>query len=478
MERLTGLDAAFLYLETPSFLMHVAMVAIVDPRTMPGGYSFRAFKDLIRSRIPRLAPFRRRLVQVPFRLNHPVWVDCSDFDLDFHVRRVAVPSPGGQAELMELIGDITSRQLDRARPLWEIWVIEGLEDGRVAIVPKVHHAAVDGVSGAEIMVHLFDLSPATVPAVPRSVTTLDPSVPENEPVPSDGELVVQALRDRWTDPRNLIDTARRTVRGALDVARRYEEPGAVGMAIPFTAPRVSFNQSITAHRTCATAGVSLDEAKALKNRFGTTVNDVVLELCSSALRRYLESRGELPTVPLVASVPISVRGEASVPERGANKVSAMLVPLPTHLSSPEDRLRAIAAHTRGAKEDHRAIGADKLQVWAEHAAPALFALAARVYTGARLAERHRPIHNLVISNVPGPRFPLYFAGAELVGAYPMGPVMEGAGLNVSAMSYRDEIQFGLHGCRESVPDMAKLPGWFAQAVADLRDAARVPGIAG
>lgn len=476
MERLTGLDAAFLYLESPSFHMHVSMCAIVDPSTMPGGYSFAAFKNLVRARLPQLAPFRRRLVQVPFRLHHPVWVDCPDFDLDYHVRRVAVPSPGGEAELMELVSDITSRQLDRSRPLWEVWIIEGLEGGRVAVVAKVHHSAVDGVSGAEIMVHLFDLSPLALPNARSSSTALPPTAPANELVPSDAEMVALALRDRWKNPRRLADTARRTVRGALDVARRHQAPDAVGMPAPFTAPRVSFNASITPHRACRFATVQLEDVKTVKKRFGTTVNDVVLCLCAGALRRYLASRAELPEKPLVAAVPISVRGDASVPEGGANKVSAMFVQLATQLESPVDRLRAIAVGTRGAKEDHKAIGADKLQVWAEHAAPAIFALAARLYTGMKFADRHRPILNLVISNVPGPRFPLYFAGAELVGAYPLGPVMEGAGLNITAMSYRDEIQFGLHACRETVPDLARLPGWFDESMAELLEAANAPEV--
>jgi diacylglycerol O-acyltransferase / wax synthase len=460
MERLSGMDSTFLSIETASHHMHVSMVSTWDPSEMPGGYSFEKMRALIESRLPRIPMFRRRLAEVPFNLHFPVWVEDPNFDLDYHVRRVAVPSPGGMKELCELAGDFTSRQLDRSKPLWEMQVVEGMADGTIGMLAKVHHSTIDGVSGAEMMVHLFDLEPVAAPE-PGTVKE-DERVPEH--VPSDLELVAYAARSLALQPIRMARLLPATVGSVVGLIRRRQGGGG-GMATPFSAPRTPFNAAITPHRNVSVARLSLDDVKRVKKAFGTTVNDVVLTVCSGALRRYLEGIGMLPDAPLISVVPISVRAEGA--DDGSNQVSAMFVSLATDVDDPVDRLKAIAESTKGAKEEHQAIGATMLQDWAQFAAPAVFARASRLYSGMKLADRHRPIHNVIISNVPGPPFPLYFAGSKLVMLCPLGPVMEGAGLNITVLSYMDSIDVGMIACRELMPDLDDLAECFKQSAAEL-----------
>ena len=444
MQRLTGLDATFLYMETPSTHMHVAGVAVFDPSTVPGGYSFEGVKELVESRLHLLPPFRRRLVTVPFQLHHPLWIEDPDFDLDYHVRRVALPSPGGVQELAELTADITSRQLDRSRPLWEMWVVEGLENGYIATVTKMHHSSIDGVSGAELTVNLLDLQPEPAEVDPPD----EPWRPDR--VPSDFELVAYAVNSLMRQPARAIKAVRRTTEMALNLRRRNRQPGVNPPPAPFSAPSTSLNSSITPHRKLALTSVSLDEVKRIKNAYGTTVNDVVLALCAGALRRYLDDRGELPEAPLVGMVPISVRGEDEKGTMG-NRVSAMFCNLATDIDDPVERLRAIHEGTQSAKDQESAISAETLTDWTEFAAPALAARAARLYSRMRVADRMRPPFNVTISNVPGPPFPLYSAGARMVAHYPIGPVFDGVALNITVMSYMNSMDFGLNACRETIP---------------------------
>ena len=476
MQRLTGLDAAFVYAETPTQHMHVSMVAVFDTTTVEGGYSFERVRDLIEQRLGGIPTFRRRLVEVPFRLHHPVWVDDPDFDLDYHVRRMAVPAPGSIQELCALASDFVGHPLDRSRPMWEIWVVEGLENGHIGVLAKVHHSLVDGVTGAELMVHLFDLEPNPAPepaAAPEeaAVTTSGAEGPAPAPdhLPSDLELVGYAARSLLLNPVRLVRTLPATVRSVASVVRRRRS-GDAGMATPFSAPRTPWNAALTPHRTVAVAPLSLEDVKAVKRAFGATVNDVVLALCSGALRRYLDGKGILPDASLIAVCPISVRSEGA---EGANQVSAMFVSLASDVADPADRVRVVAAGTKGAKEEHHAIGADLLRNWAEFAAPGLFARASRLYSGMRLADRHAPIHNVIVSNVPGPNFPLYLAGARLVVIAPLGPVMEGAGLNITVLSYLDKIDVGLIACRELVPDIWRLVDAFGESMEELKKAAGV-----
>ncbi len=463
MRRLTGLDASFLYLETPNNHMHVAGTYIFDPSDIPGGYSFARVKELIGNRLHKLPPFRWRLVEVPFGLHHPIWIEDPDFDLDYHVRRTALPSPGGQAELNGLAADIMGRPLDRRRPLWEIHIVEGLENGYVAMISKTHHAAIDGASGAELSTNLLDLA---------AEPTIYTDAPEwkAERMPSDSEMLVYAFNSLSKQPALLAKTLKDTVGMALTMRNRPKPEGVTPPPSMFSAPRTSLNVPLTPHRLFATADVTLDDIKKIRKSLGGTVNDVVLALCSSVLRAYLIEESELPNEPLVAMVPISVR---SGDQQGAmgNRVSNMFVSLATQIADPVERLQVIQNGTKQAKEVASAIGADTLSNWAEFAAPALAARAARLYSSMKLADKHRPAFNVTISNVPGPQFPLYSAGAKLVAWYPMGPIFDGGGLNMTVMSYCGTVHFGLVACKETVPRVNDIAAGLADAVAELLKAA-------
>lgn len=466
MERLTGLDAAFLSLETPSNHMHLIAVAILDPTEAPGGFTATTVKRLIESRLDRLPPFRRRVVRVPFGIHHPLWIEDPGFDIDFHVRQVALPSPGGPRELAAFVGEVAGWPLDRDRPLWQMYVAEGLEHGHVALIAKVHHAAIDGASGVEVLANLVDLEPTPVPA---------PSASENaEPwhadrVPTDVEMIGASMVSIARQP---VRMARAVVHLGRSLARlgtrlRNED---VHTGVPFTAPRLSWNVMITPHRQVAFSAISLDDVKVVKDAYGATVNDVVLATLSGAFRRYLLERDELPDKPLVAVIPTSVR---SMDEKQlGNRVSAMFTQLSTDRDDPLERLQAVQETMSGAKQVHADIGGNTLEEWAELAAPAMLARGARLYGQLRLADRHPPVYNLVMSNVPGPQFPLYLAGSRLVDLYPMGPVFDGAGLNVTAMSYRDQVDIGFMACRETVPDLWRLAAELPEALAELVKLAR------
>ena len=462
-ERLTGLDASFLYMETPTLHMHVAITAVFDPATVPGGYSFRRIRQLISDRIPLLPVFQRRLVEVPMRLGHPVWVDDPEFDIDNHLRRAALPSPGGMRELADFTADVISRQLHRDRPLWEMWIVEGLEDGKIALVAKMHHSTIDGVSGAELLGVLFDLEPEPPESAPLTPRQLDSRIP------SGFELVSQAMVASLMAPFDVGRMMLRTTRSLFGI-RRIRQGQTAKAALPLTAPRTSINVAVHARRRVAFAAASLDDVKKLKNKMGTTVNDVVLAMCAGALRTYLLAGDELPEIPLVSVVPVSVTPDVAE-LKGSNKVSAMFVQLPCHIEDPLERLHAIHEGTKGAKEEHKALGATTLQNWAEHATPNMFAAAARLYTGMKLADRHRPVANLVVSNVPGPDFPLYLGGSQLLGMFPLGPVMDGMGLNITIMSYLGVLYWGLASDARAVPRLWDIAAAVPQALTELMEAA-------
>lgn len=463
MERLSGLDASFLYFETPTAHMHVSGVMVFDPSTVEGGrYSFGWVLDQVERRLVPQPEFRRIPVRVPFNLHHPVWVEDPAFDLRRHVKRVGAPSPGGPEELAELAGELLSIPLDRSKPLWEMWVVEGLEGGNVALVAKMHHATIDGVTGANMMVHLFDFEADAEPPEPAEQ-------PEPERVPSDLSLVTHALRSRVKTSLQFVRTLRDTGEAAVNVVRRRRS-GHEGMPTPFTAPRTSFNRAITARRSVAFASISLDEVKAVKSALDVTVNDVLLAVCGRALLRYLEENGEQPDKSLTTVCPVSTHDDDGV--GGVNRVSALFASLATDIDDPVDQVREINKVSRAAKDEHQAIGARFLQNWGEFSGPNI-GLAMRVYSRMRLADRHAPIHNLVISNVPGPPFPLYFGGAKLVSLNPLGPIFDGAGLNVTVLSYLDSVGFGLIACPDNVPDLWRLARHVPEAFEELEKAADV-----
>ena len=441
-------------METPTLHMHTLKIAVVDPSTVPSGYSFQRFRDVLEGRLHLLPPFRRRLVEVPLRIHHPVWIEDPDFDLSHHVRRVGCPVPGGMREFAELVSDIASRQLERHRPLWEIWVVEGLDDGKVAFVAKIHHSVADGIAAASLL--------ANVAAGPAEPVPAEPWRPE--PVPGRRELLRDALTDLVRDLLGLPRLLRVTVRNMRALRRRRME-AEVAPPLPFQTPRTRFNAALTPHRIFTMSTLSLGEIRAVKNAFGVTINDVVLALVAGALRRYLSERGELPTRPLVAGIPVSTAAE---PERlGGNRVSNMFTALRSDLDDPVDRLRSIHEVTRTAKEFHNVLGAEMLRDWSEVTPPRPFAWFMRMYSRHALASRHRPPINLVVSNVPGPRSPVEIAGARIVGLYSMGPILEGIGLNVTVWSYVDSMNFGIVSCPELAPDLWDLNEALSDELAGL-----------
>src|SRR4051794_4350997 len=466
MKPLSAMDASFLHMETPSQLAHVVGTLILEPQEGDQGDNYERVLHLLRSRMHLMEPFRRRLLPVPLNLGNPVWVEDPEFDLEAHVHRVTVRPPGTMRELAEVVADIGGRPIDRSRPLWEAHVVEGLEDGKVALVTKIHHCTIDGVTGSDLMANLFDLTPDAP----------EPEPPDEdwkpEPIPSDLELVVGAVQGIARRPRTMAKVLNNAVRSAIDVVARQREAAAENRpspALPFTAPKVMWSSAITPHRVVAFGKASLDDMRTIKSAFGTTVNDVVLAACTQTLRQYLIAHDDLPDQALVCSVPVSVHGKSE--HEGTNQVSTMFVRLPVHIEDPVEQLRTINAETREAKEMQNAIGADMLQDFMQFMPPTLFNRAMRLYSSLNLADRHRPVHNLVVSNVPGPPIPLYTAGAQVVGVFPFGPLLEGAGLNLTVLSNMGHVDFGVIACRELVPDVWDIADGFAEAVLLLKKSA-------
>jgi diacylglycerol O-acyltransferase len=463
VKRMSGVDAAFLYGETPAWHMHVSAVLLIDPTETPGGFDVERFTERVARRLHLAPQFRWKLVEVPLGIDVPGWVEDPDFDLDYHIRHIGLTPPGGPQQLGELIGDLVAYKLDRSIPLWEMWVIDGLADGRVAILAKVHHSIIDGVSGSELATLLFDLEPE-----PDDVDeVVEPRV--MTPVPSSAELLVRGVGRMVLSPLRVARFTEQTVRQGLKFVgfQRRDSPP----SMPFQAPRTSFNAELTRHRRFAYTSVPLDDVRAIKDAFGVKLNDVVLAICAGSLRRYLERGGELPDTPLLAQVPMSLRTDADAGTVGT-KVGAMFASLATDVDDPVARLGAIHESTQSAKEMQQALAADKIMGLTEVTAPGLIALAARMYTLAGLDGRTPPVMNLIISNVPGPPFPLYVAGARVEAVYPMGPLLYGTGVNITVFSYTGSIDFGFMVCRELVPDHWVLAEGIAVAADELLAAAR------
>jgi diacylglycerol O-acyltransferase len=483
MDRLTGLDGAFISLESPTTHLHILGALVFDPSGVDGGVDFDRVRELVSERLHLVPAFRKRLVEVPFGLQHGSMVDDPAFDLEYHVRRVSLPPPGGHPELTALVADLASRPLDRRRPLWEFHVVEGLEGDRLALVPKVHHAIIDGVSGAEVMAAFFDLSPDPTPrplfrhgrGTPRSGQA-DPvgegrgdrSEPQWSPDPLPGGV------DHWRDVlgslpgagEEVVRTVRRTVQALRDLGIRNRDVQGVLPPAPFEAPRTSINRSISAHRRVAFAELPLADVGRVREVLGGTANDVVLTVTSGAMRRFFAERGEEPDGSLVAMVPVSVRVEEEREALG-NRISAVLVSLADGVEEPATRLGYIREGMASAKEQGRAIGSDLFAGLAQSTFPAVATRLSRLVTNLRLFDHVAPVFNLIVSNVPGPQFPLYLAGARMVAMYPLGPIVEGVGLNVTVFSYLDAMYVGVQGCWDLVPDVALIARGMEESLAEL-----------
>ena len=479
MRQLTSLDSQFLALETPRQSGHVAGVAILDPSTAPGGaLSSGDIEALILERLPLLPPLRWRLAEVPFGLDYPYWIDDPDFDLHFHVRELALAAPGSDAQLGEQVARIVSRPLDRTRPLWELYLIHGLESGHVAMLTKIHHAVVDGMSGAEIMGLLLDLSPegreqpaAAPPAQDRPPGDLEMLARGLLGVPRYPLRVLRALPSTMPNVEEVpsifgaIPGAGTVGRIAGRVQQVVSRNGPAPEHTKLVAPRTSFNGRVSAHRRFAFGQLPLDAVKTIKDEHGCTVNDVVVSICAGTIRRWLIEHGELPEEPLVAQVPVSVRTGEQVGTFG-NRIMLMSAPLFTDEPDPVRRLHLTHDALSAMKDRHRALPAELLQDANHFIPPAVFSRAARL-TLALSSGLARPTWNLVISNVPGPQIPLYCAGARLEANYPVSVITDGMGLNITVMSYCGHLDFGIVGDREQVPDLWCTIDWLRDALEEL-----------
>ena len=473
MQQLSGLDAAFLAMETSSVYGHVGSICVVDPSTSPEPLTLERLQRVITSRLHLVPPFRRRLAEVPFGFDQPYWIEDPDFDIEFHVRELALPAPGDDKQLAEQAARLHARPLDRRRPLWELYLISGLSGGRMAIYTKVHHAAIDGVSGNDILAAVLDVTPEgrdLGEAPPWKGETVPGSIPLlARSVLSLAYQPVRAARVGAAIARSLPGLAVSPARPKLPVVDRLlprRGASAVLQQTGLRAPRTPFNRPVGPHRRWAFCTVPLADVKAVKNAGGGTVNDVVMALCAGALRRWLVDHGALPEGPLIAAVPVSVRTEEQK-GTGGNRVSTMTAPLPTHLAEPADRLAHCHEAMRAAKDQHGALPATLLSDVTQFAMPALAGQAARMAARLRLVEWLSPF-NLIISNVPGPSIPLYYAGARLLAYYPLSAIADGQGLNMTVMSYEDGMHFGLIADRELVPDLDRLAGYLVDELDELK----------
>ncbi len=457
MEVMVGLDAKFLYSETASTHMHTLKVAVFDMSDVPGGYSYDEIIALFGHRLNRLPPFRRRAVPVPWGLGHPVWVEDPDFDLTRHITRRPAAEPGDDHALAAVVADVAGRPLPRDRPLWEIVVVEGLADLRLAVVAKVHHAVADGAATVALLLNALSAH--------RAGSQVDEWHPEI--IPTRSQLLAIAARGHRTRLRQLPRLATRSVRG-LRESEALRRASPIKPPMPFDTPKTVFNVSLTPERTFAMTTLPFEDLKAVRRARGATINDVYLAMCAGALRTYLADLGALPDRPLVASVPVST--DPSVTRLGGNHVDNLYVSIGTDIADPLERLRHIHDVSAASKDERALLGNDLLERRADVVPPQLYALVVRTWGRTRLANHMRPPVNLVLSNVPGPRQRLHVGQAMLEAIYSVGPILEGIGLNITAWSYNDALHVSVLGTPTSVPDPWVIATALHSALADLKRA--------
>jgi WS/DGAT/MGAT family acyltransferase len=464
MQHLSIVDGAFLHLESPEMPMHVGSVALFDPPAGGGEGWYDAVKAHVTSRLHLAPVFTRKLAPMPFDLANPVWIHDDDLDLDYHMRYLVLPKPGTMAQLQALCARLHSSLLDRSRPLWEFYVIEGLADGRLAFYSKVHHAAVDGQAAVALAGSIFDLSPEgrrVKPPRPMRSSRYQLGVAEllGAAATNQVQQLVQFARlvpplagAAWVAAKRAWAKRNDSQRVKLASRLKFAPPS------PFTTP-------ITNQRSFAAVSLPLQEVKAIGKAHGASINDMVLWLCSTALRSYLDEGRELPAKTLVAGVPISLRAAGDATSN--NQVSGSLVDLATHVADPAERLAAVMAATRAMKDQMGTFGDLIPKDFPSLGSPWLLSGMASLYGRSRLAHRLR-VANVVISNVPGPQVPLYMAGARMVGLYPLSIVVHGIALNITVQSYNAQLCFGLIACRRAVPDVAELARAMESALATAR----------
>jgi len=470
MQQLSAQDASFVYLETPHTPMHIGSVGIYDPSTAPGG--FVRFKDILRfiaSRLPGARSFRQRLVRVPFDVDHPYWIEDPEFDLEFHVRHIALPKPGDWRQLCIQVARLHARPMDLTKPLWEFTVVEGLDNipglppGCFALVSKVHHAAIDGMSGVEMSAAVHDLDPSmTAPDKP------DTWQPEN--MPRVAELLTRSYFNNLLQPMRIAETIGRSLPGMAKLAVQAGK-GDVSLKNTRPAPNTRFNGKVSAHRVWDAVPFKLAEVRAVKDVVpDATVNDVILTVVGGALRSYLLDKGELPKETLTAMAPISVRQEGEKAALG-NLVSAMVVGLGTQIADPLERLRFVHAEAVNSKAMTNAVGARTLADYSKLIPSGLAGLGARLYTRVGAANMHAPAFNCVVTNIPGPRVPLYFCGAKMLAMYGTAPVFDSMGLINPVYSYGDTIAVSFTADRDMLPDPENYASALRESFEALKTAA-------
>jgi WS/DGAT/MGAT family acyltransferase len=487
VEQLSPVDSGYLATETAAAPGHIGWITVLD--SGPGGLlTFDEVKRLVAERLQLVPALRRRLAPVPFGLDRPYWVEDPGFDLDFHLREIAVPPPGGKDQLADLVARLQSRPLDRSRPLWELYLIGGLEADRVALYAKVHFAAIDPERGTELMTALLDATPDE-----RHLPTDTSWVPDRAPTGLEmlgrsgvsllrpGRVLAFERRLAGRARRNAFDHLPHIVEMAVEAMERTPGWRAVARLLPNPAPqdgetvlnrpaqrapRVSFNRPITPHRRVGFTSLPFSQLHFVKQTMGTTVNDVVIAVCAGALRRWLSARRELPADPLLALVPVLV-SDPKRPGRVGYHVAAMVVPLPTNEADPLRRLEKTHQALRAAKERHSAMSASVLRDVSYFAPPSVTALAGRLVGAIPIREFVSPPYNVVISNTPGPRHPLYFGGIRQAASYPLSLVVDGVGLHISLVSNDGYVHAGLVACRESLPDLWGLSDSLEPALAEI-----------
>lgn len=457
---ITGLDATFLYGETPTSPMHVGGLAIVE-----GTIAFDAFLKRIQSRLHLIPKLRKRLMWVPLSIDYPYWVDDPNFDINLHVSHIALPKPGDWKALRKVASKIFSEPLDQSRPLWSFTFVEGLDNmsqvpsGSVAIISKIHHVAIDGMAGAGILSVLFDLSP-TPPKMP-------PPKPFNpKPLPNELNLILKSslsfAEKPLKLPRIITSTLASTLKaGFLTRVKREELPTA-----PFSAPPSILNGIISARRKWNTVILSLERIKALKRIMDVTMNDVMLAICAGALRRYLLEKQALPNKPLVAMVPISTRTKTEEKNLG-NQISNMLIQLATNIENPIERLEEIHENTVRGKMYQNAIGAKTLANMAEVVPFGIANQAARLYSRYHISEMHNPVFNVTITNVPGPQVPLYLDGHKLYTIMGMAPIIDGMGLIIAIFSYNGKVTVSSTSDAKTMPDLNTFSRYLRESANEL-----------
>ena len=464
MEQLSAMDASFLYLESATTPQHVLGVMLLDAKGSKGGYTKERFREVMEERLHLMPAFERSIVQVPLHLDHPYWVHDHEVDLDEHLFAATLPAPGDLKTLGRFVGEIGSKLLPRDRPLWELWLVDGLASGQVAMVSKMHHSTIYGSAGADMMANLLDLSPE------RRVVDPAPAIPV-EPHPSNAGLLGRAALNGARRPVNLVKGVAGTAAkiGGIAALMGRSVVTRAPVTLPFSAPRTLINGRLTARRDTAFTKVDFADIRFIKDTFGVKVNDVVLAAVTSSLRDYLMARDALPSKPLVASVPVNLGAGAIA---GTDKISAIMVPLPVQTVDAVDQLTDCARLSIQSKGMGETMGLESVGDMAELVPPLLMMGGSKLYDGFGLSRLHPPLQSLVVSNMPGPPIPLYLAGARVDAVYPFGPLLPGSGLNITVLSNMGNLDVGLIACPDLVPDLWEIAEGFPAAIAELKKRAQ------